>query len=146
MQSNEFVDFFPGTISFNAVYYVESSENALPFRHNTAPIAIRPTIDGQNHMAEWGTNSSRGDWIVWDHVSVNVSKYADPRGPNSVIVRDNCPDKIVIGREGCTVRLQKLTNEIFNQTIRSQVSAGEKLVFHSDEDVQSYYLNTSFER
>ncbi len=149
MRSERLIDQFTGLILFNGVYYVEcSEEDALSIRHSTAPIAIQPMIDGQKHIAEWRTNSFRGDWVSWDRVGANVGEYVHPQDVPSrdpTIVRD-CPDEIVLVCQDHVLRLQKLTKELFDQKVRAHVFAGNTLAFESDASVQQYYLKANFER
>lgn len=149
MQSERLIDQFTGVISFKGVYYVEcSEEDARSIRHNTVPLAIQPLIDGQKHIAEWRTNSFRGDWVIWDRVGANVGEYVHPQDVPShdpTIVRD-CPDEIVLLRQNHVLRLQKLTKVLFDQKVRAHVLAGNTLAFENDASVQQYYLKTNFER
>jgi hypothetical protein len=149
MQRESFIDQFSGTVSFKGVYYVEcSEEDARSIRHSTVPIAIQPIIDGQNHIAKWRTNSSREDWVVWDHVGANVGEYVHPQAipSHDPTVVGDCPDEIVVSSQNHVLRLRKLTKELFDQKVRKHVVAGATLAFESDASVQQYYLNARFER
>lgn len=138
-----------GSVLFRKVYYIDCSEEDAPhLRHSITPLAIRPVFNGRTHTAHWATNSSRGEYVFYDRISGEVEQYQDdPKalGPN-VFILDQCPDEIVLSNENHTMRLLKLTKQLFDQKVRPFVMAGETLSFTDDASVQKYFLETQFER
>jgi hypothetical protein len=138
-----------GSVLFKEVYYIScSDEEASHLRHSTAPLAIRPVINGRSHRAHWGTNSTRGDYVFYDQVDDKVERYLeDPRALGSrMLVLEKGPDEIVLTKENHTIRLLKLTAQLFEQKVRPFVLGGETLHFTDDDSVQKYFLETGFER
>lgn len=142
MQTERFLDHFDNSVLFNAVYFIE--EETPHTRQSTAVLAIRPRIDGKRHMVIWNTNSSRGEYIPWDHIGANVETYG--RAQENITVVDDCPAEITISQRDHIIRLRKLTKELFDQKVRAQVTAGKTLEFLDTESLQNYFLTASFER
>ncbi len=110
-------------VTYEAVYYVQSDEDNLKVN----PIGIRPHI--VKNMVWWDdTNPTRG-------TSFTVRKVDAATG--------NKPEKIeILTDDGKKVTLTYLTLDIYNKNIRNKVPG--KPSFHTDKELQDFYLTTDF--
>lgn len=112
-------------ITYNRVYYVESSE----LRN---PIAIRPHLI--NEYMEW-EDTSRGSHAKIKKIRFTPFSKKDPK---------SIPDKIeIVTMEGEIVTLHKLTLNLYNDKVKEFVAG--KPDFKTDDELQNYYLNTNFQ-
>ncbi len=105
-----------------AVYHVLSSDK----EETVNLIAIRPTYNN--------------DLIVWEDTGRGtIYSLKEPlQFPANEI-----PDQIIFkAKNGNTYTLTKMTVERYNQYVREH--AAGMLSFTTDEELQSYYLNTNF--
>lgn len=151
MQGESVTNPFQGRVMFNSVYLVECSRDDEPhIRHSRAPIAIRPRIDLRAQNATWETNSSRSEYISWDKVEgIARNQPVESQGISEQevgIINGGGPDRILLSKENHSLRLVKLTRELFDEKVRPYVAGGANLSFASDEELQKFYLSTNFER
>jgi hypothetical protein len=89
------------------------------------PLAIRPTFESNKVMWE-----DTGPGTV-----VNMKNAVMP---------GNSPEKIEFETDkGQHITLTKLTVDLFNNKIRDRAAGHPE--FHSDKELQDYYLNTNFD-
>lgn len=112
-------------VSFNGVYYVESSISR-------EPVAIRPHL--KNHFMEWG-DTSRGSHVELDSIKFTPSPREQP---------GSIPEKIeILSKRGEKLTLIFLSLELYNNKVKKRVAGRPE--FNSQEELQNYYLNTNFQ-
>jgi len=116
-------------ITINGVYYVDSPD--------MNPVAIRPEI--RLPSVAW-EDTSHGrvlqcTKLIIDGSEINSSTSIDP---------NRIPNHIDIISQGKTYKLEKLTNEIFNEKLKDRVAGGKNMNFNSDAALQEYYLKADF--
>lgn len=136
-------------VLFKKVYFVENPDEKSSYpRHSDAPIAINPYINPTQKMAEWGTNSSRGDFIHWDRIGENIQQHLPANGSKDITeptIIEGGPDVITFVENNHTLRLVTLTRAIFDQKVRPHVAGGKSLSFTTDEEVQKFFQEADFE-
>ncbi len=116
-------------IVFNTVYYVTSSDPTEVVN----PIAIRPACT--NEAVFW-EDTGRGTYFQYQDLHLNLQDYQKTPQPVP-------PEEFsFVAKNGHTYTLTKLTLALFNQEVRHK-AAGHPL-FSSDQELQTYYLQTNF--
>ncbi len=106
----------------SSVYYANSKDCTVN------PIAIRPNLTKEK--------------ITWEDTSRGFSARLATLVTNSEEGQE--PDVIeVTTQDKKNIRLVKLTLDIYNTHVKGRVAGHPK--FDSDQEIQNYYLNTSFE-
>jgi|ERR1700722_438586 len=109
---------------YEQVYYVETTNPDRPLNL----IAIRPKIIDKS--IEW-EDTSWGTRFEAKTIEINKGK------------NDIYPRVIVIYlKDGEKITLTKLILDIYNKSVKHWVAG--KISFHSNEELQEYYLNTVF--
>lgn len=109
--------------AIQAVYLVQCEDLHV----RLGPIAIRPTFKAD--LASW---EDTGEGTV-----INIKKV------DFVNIESDLPEKIeLLTNDTKKIFLSKMTLKLFNQHVKAQ-AAGHP-IFHSDAEVQNYYLQTNF--
>lgn len=109
-----------------AVYFVSCDDPKL----RLDPIAIRPTFESSRVMWE-----DTGPGTILDMKKSNISSESK---------KAKLPEEITIEMDnGKHITLTKMTINLFNKHIRERAAGNPD--FHSDSDLQEYYLNTNFD-
>ena len=112
--------------TIDAVYFVSCDDPKL----RLDPIAIRPTFESLQVMWE-----DTGPGTILDMKKSNISSESK---------KAKLPEKIKIETDdGKHITLIKMTLNLFNKHVRNQAAGNPD--FHSDSELQEYYLNTNFD-
>lgn len=120
----------PNSAVIPGVYYVESSNMTS---HPYSLIAIRPTFEKSSVSWE---DTSRGIHFPITSSSINIENAECEQPPKRIEI---------ISDQGENLTLHLLTKKYFEAVLQDSVACGRSFDFKSDEEVQSYYLNTSFD-
>lgn len=121
---------------YEGVYYAESMTRG----HNLNPVAICPKINGKK--IEWG-DTSHGTARKIAEIRL-FDKQGTTVSDNRANPKVSSPEKIVLKTEDNElVQLTKMTLDVYNRFVRHRVAGNPE--FHSDDEVQSYFMNTNFE-
>lgn len=120
----------------NAVYYAHGVGCAVN------PVVIRPTF--VEDKALWEDTSDRSKSFVLE----KIFGLPSPDSGGERLDWQQCPSmirfRVQTDKKKAIIELTLMTLEVYNEKVRQQVAGSP--VFHSDRDVQSYYLNTNFNR
>lgn len=121
---------------FKGVYYLESQNPSMNL------IAIVPEIVAPNYFS-WG-DTSNGRTVRFSKIKINGEEMKANLGLN--VEGKDLPERIeILAINGNLYKLVKLTIDIFNKELKERVAGGEGLNFNSEEELQSYYLQTDFQ-
>lgn len=117
----------PGPVTYQEVYYVDSSECGRPINM----IAIKPTING-NKITWYDTG--RGEVIR------DAAIKCEPPDSNA----EHTPSKIIVlTPNGDKISLIAMDLLIYNSKVKDYV-VGKK-IFNTDQELKNWYLTTDFE-
>ncbi|MCH9609205.1 MAG: hypothetical protein S4CHLAM45_04280 [Chlamydiales bacterium] len=112
--------------TFDAVYFVSYNDPKL----RLDPIAIRPTFESHH--------------VIWEDTGRGTSLNLKKINISSESKKAKSPEKIEIEtKNGKHITLTKMTLNLFNEQVRNQAAGNPD--FHSDSELQEYYLNTNFD-
>lgn len=120
-------------VKLQGVYYLESQNPTMNL------IAIRPEVT--SGYAAW-EDTSNGRIIKIEKVLFDGKEIKENEELHQI---NALPESIeIFGADGQRYQLIKLTKRIFTEKLKNIVACGENLVFTSDQDVQDFYLKSSF--
>lgn len=131
-------------VCFNSAYYMQFKEENPEQLSKTDLVAIRPTFCPTLKSVEWATNSGNQERFFFETTSIDFTKYISSSEPPPLIVEQRSPKNIDIFYNHDNATLVRLTLDLFNRCVKPYVAGGSQLNFTSDEEVQAFFLTTSF--